>query len=365
MPKPESSVPVPRTAVALRWREPAGPERRDPWGSGRAVVLTDAEREATAALLPAPGLAAAAGDLLDALQRQFGLDLWLLTRVRDDEQRVVVARGRAGVSVPLGAVQSWAGSYCSRMLAGEAPRCAPRTRDVPAYAGRETPYLRQVGAYLGVPVLEEDGTLFGTVCALSSREQPESLEQALPVVEAAVRLLATVLAKEAAAAERSAAAAEAYALAERDVLTGLLNRRGWQSRIAVEEARCRREGVPTSVVVLDLDGLKQVNDELGHAAGDERLALVAEVLAATSRPTDAVARTGGDEFGVLAVGCGRGSLGELVARLEGALGDAGTSASVGAACRRPTETLLDTWHRADERMYAARRANRTARGPAA
>jgi diguanylate cyclase (GGDEF)-like protein len=154
---------------------------------------------------------------------------------------------------------------------------------------------------------------------------------------------------------RSADAAAAYALAQRDQLTDLHNRRGWVTALEHEDTRCRRYGSAASILVIDLDGLKQVNDTSGHAAGDELIALCAAVLHATSRPGDTVARTGGDEFAVLAVECDAISLRALEARFRTQLRAAGVSAAIGGATRLPDEHLADTWMRADTSMYEDKR----------
>jgi diguanylate cyclase (GGDEF)-like protein/PAS domain S-box-containing protein len=84
-----------------------------------------------------------------------------------------------------------------------------------------------------------------------------------------------------------------------DPLTGLLNRRGFESELDRHDAHVRRYGPTGALFVIDLDGLKAVNDTDGHDAGDEALGLVAEVLRNRLRATDAIARLGGDEFAVL------------------------------------------------------------------
>ena len=119
--------------------------------------------------------------------------------------------------------------------------------------------------------------------------------------------------------------------------------------------------------MLDLDELKRVNDTGGHAAGDELIALCAEVLRATSRPGDTLARTGGDEFAVLGVECDALSLRALEARLRMQLRTAGVSAATGAATRRPGEHLIETCKRADTAMYQDKRLRRSRKvvtGPA-
>lgn len=85
--------------------------------------------------------------------------------------------------------------------------------------------------------------------------------------------------------------------ARTDLLTGLMNRKAFLERVEVELARSA--AVPLSLVYLDLDGFKKVNDEGGHAAGDEALQIVAGVLRTSLRDADVAARLGGDEFGIL------------------------------------------------------------------
>jgi diguanylate cyclase (GGDEF)-like protein len=87
--------------------------------------------------------------------------------------------------------------------------------------------------------------------------------------------------------------------ASRDPLTGLLNRRGFQERAAIEMARARRYRVPLAVVVADLDHFKALNDTFGHHSGDEALAAFAALCRANTRTFDISARMGGEEFAVL------------------------------------------------------------------
>lgn len=88
-------------------------------------------------------------------------------------------------------------------------------------------------------------------------------------------------------------------LALHDPLTGVANRLALLDRLALAIARTRRRPDSLAVLLLDLDGFKEVNDRAGHAVGDRLLAEVAARLAATVRPGDTVARLGGDEFVVV------------------------------------------------------------------
>src|SRR6266481_6313488 len=87
----------------------------------------------------------------------------------------------------------------------------------------------------------------------------------------------------------------------KDEVTGLYNRRFFSIRLEEEVSRYRRFNHPVSVVLLDLDGFKAVNDDLGHAAGDETLRAMAELLLKHSRGINVVCRYGGDEFAILLV----------------------------------------------------------------
>ncbi|MFC3385376.1 diguanylate cyclase [Couchioplanes caeruleus subsp. azureus] len=136
-------------------------------------------------------------------------------------------------------------------------------------------------------------------------------------------------------------------LSRTDALTGCLNRRGFAERFTGETAHARRTGRTVSLLVLDLDGFKQLNDAHGHAAGDELLCWVAATLHAAAQPGDIVARLGGDEF-VMLVGADAGT---AAADLRTALA-ARTAVSIGTAILGPDGDDFDTLYAAaDTRLY--------------
>lgn len=143
--------------------------------------------------------------------------------------------------------------------------------------------------------------------------------------------------------------------AETDLLTGLYNRRGWSLVMEREEARCRRYHHECVLLVVDLDKLKQINDEYGHVAGDHLLRKSARILSATVRQPDVVARLGGDEFGILLVETDVERAGVFVERLRQALEEAGVEASLGVADWHTGESFCDTLARADQAMYENKR----------
>ena len=167
-------------------------------------------------------------------------------------------------------------------------------------------------------------------------QRAADLAAELPTIELLGRLLAVLLVQELERQElqRRFELAELDALT--DPLTGVGNRRAWDRLLEAEEARCHRYGSVASLVAIDLDELKRVNDRQGHAAGDRLLRRAAQVIDSTRRAADVVARLGGDEFGVLAVECDEPAAKVLADRLRGALEAAGIRASVGHATRQPS-----------------------------
>jgi diguanylate cyclase (GGDEF)-like protein len=111
----------------------------------------------------------------------------------------------------------------------------------------------------------------------------------------------------------------AEALADHDVLTPALNRRGFMTVLNRSMAYCRRHDVEAALLYLDMDGFKGVNDGLGHAAGDAALMAVADLLLANVRESDAVGRLGGDEFALLLMNAGADEGREKARRLASAL----------------------------------------------
>jgi len=130
----------------------------------------------------------------------------------------------------------------------------------------------------------------------------------------------------AAAACRNASAHAELALAARtDMLTGCLNHAAMHDALHREFERARRTGHALSLVMIDLDEFKQVNERHGHLAGDELLRRVGESLRQSVRAYDLVARYGGDEFAVIAIDADEETATEVAARAVEAIGGAATA----------------------------------------
>ena len=297
----------------------------------------------------------AARAVIAFLHHRLGFGLWMVTRTEGDDWIVLQSEDH-GYNVAPGTVFRWADSFCSRMVQGQGPRVAPDSTQVPAYAaapiGRQVP----IGSYIGAPLYKEDGSLFGTLCAIDPERQPAAIAQEQELVELLASLLSAILQAELKATEAVRRSERLEVEAYTDPMTTLYNRRAWECLLAREEERCRRYGHPAYVIAVDLDELKRVNDTLGHAAGDELIIRAAGALRQAAREADVVARIGGDEFAILAVECDRAGADAIVARLRAALAAASVSASIGMAARAQVGGLEAAEAMADRRMYEEKRS---------
>ena len=201
-----------------------------------------------------------------------------------------------------------------------------------------------------------DGT--ATWCELTA----VAMRQGLP--DAAILLLVNDV------TERRRREARLRQLAERDPLTGLHNRRSFvrvlRERLAALQQPSRRPGATWTLMLIDLDGFKDVNDTLGHAGGDAVLVAVAAGIRDRTRVEDAVGRLGGDEFAVLLQtheAEHAGAIGdEIIARITGAArsveGAPPVSASIGIVHLRAGRGADATLAAADSAMYDAKRAGK-------
>jgi diguanylate cyclase (GGDEF)-like protein len=175
-------------------------------------------------------------------------------------------------------------------------------------------------------------------------------------VEAFVLLLATVAVVDYVHAKMVREAGRARF----DPLTGLSNRRACEERCTVEIARLHRKPGSLSVAFLDFDGLKQVNDVRGHAAGDAALIHLAKSAQAVLRPTDLLSRVGGDEFVLLLPDTDYDEATSVVRRIQGRLaeadGDEPASVSAGLVTwRSAPQSIEELFVEADALMYSAKR----------
>jgi diguanylate cyclase (GGDEF)-like protein/PAS domain S-box-containing protein len=146
-------------------------------------------------------------------------------------------------------------------------------------------------------------------------------------------------------------------LARTDSLTGVMSRAAWQAEFTDELVRSERGGVFPSVLMLDLDAFKTLNDTRGHAAGDQMLKASTSRWSAALRAGDRLGRLGGDEFAVLLPLCSRDDAVAVAERVRAAT-PAGMTCSMGMARWDGRESGADLLHRADEGLYRAKNGGR-------
>jgi diguanylate cyclase (GGDEF)-like protein len=284
-------------------------------------------------------------------RRLFGVPIALVSLVDSHRQWF---KSRQGLDA---CETSRAISFCGHAILGQDLFVVPdaqrdeRFADNPLVEGE--PHIR---FYAGYPLSAPNGMKLGTLC-LIDREPRHLTEDDRELL----RDLAAMVEQELAA----------LAMATVDALTGLTNRLGFETIAPHALAAARRTQRPVTMLYLDLDRFKDINDTLGHAEGDRALVEMADLLLACFRDSDVVARLGGDEFCVLLTGASEADarrplavLDELVRkRNESGELDFALAYSVGCIAYDPGchFSLAELLRGADGRMYAHKRERKTAR----
>lgn len=272
---------------------------------------------------------------------------WSVSRVTKGEQ--VHVHVHHDQMLETGLRLDWNQTFCSRMHAGAA-HVVRDAQSNPDYSDLEA--AKYVGAYVGYTIGDDRGELFGVLCGVN----PSPLLAEEEVDEQLVRLLSDLLSTQlelSRGIDRKRRRIEVTeALAHSDALTGLLNRRGWDAITADAQERLDAFGDPVAVAMLDLDGLKAMNDTEGHAAGDALLIRTADTLRSAGSAASRFARYGGDEFVILANGVIPAHAEAHFEVYSRALDQAGIKASLGFAAAEPGRTTVEeAFIRADKMMY--------------
>jgi diguanylate cyclase (GGDEF)-like protein len=223
--------------------------------------------------------------------RKLGLNDFCIMLYSREQKRLVV-RASAGGSHDSGAsafTLAPGDGIAGKVFSTGEPAWVPDVRSFPEfqyYGGTR----KDVRSFLCVP-LTSKGKSIGVL--MLNHPEPNAFE---PEILPTMRVLASYLAI---AIENAELFGFVKSLAEKDSLTLLYNHGAFHEKLAIELERANRYGRPMSVIMLDLDGFKEINDRYGHMTGDRVLALVAGALGAHLRKTDIAARYGGDEFAVI------------------------------------------------------------------
>lgn len=199
--------------------------------------------------------------------------------------------------------------------------------------------------YAGCPIASRDGFNIGTLCLIDNKPRELTPEQS-----AVLRNLAGLVEAE----------ISMTTMAIMDELTGLVNRRGFLLHGERVMAQCKRSNEPVGLMMIDVDNLKAVNDQFGHAAGDQILRAAADFLSQTFRGADLPARLGGDEFAVLLPGASLDSPATMIERFERdlqlyndvAVQTLSLSAGIAFARADSGDGIRDVLEVADRQMFA-------------
>ena len=311
--------------------------------------------------------------LLRIAQRLFGVGSTLISLIDADRQWF---KGRIGANNLEGPRST---SFCGHTILFDEILYVPdalddeRFADNPAVTGY--PFVR---FYAGIPLRAPDGSRIGSFCVHDSapRELSESEREALSDFRQLFEALfvAHQLRMQAAWLQEALGEAERRALI--DPLTQLWNRQGMRTMLPAMVRRAEREGLKVAFIYGDLDHFKRINDEYGHAAGDQVLIQSGQRMVAAIRSSDMALRLGGEELAVLALVADEQELGLMAERLRLAFcrqpfeleaGALDVTISLGIAVSEPGEvgddghTLVE---RADAGLYQAKREgrNRVVRG---
>ncbi len=256
-------------------------------------------------------------------------------------------------------------SFCARtILQHDGLLVVPDTLSDPEWATNPQ-VVGQPGLrfYAGAAIVTEDGHALGSVCVADNRGPRELDEKRIETLQVLARQTASHLALRRRTSELADANLRLHEMTIRDGLTGLANRAFFEETLDLA-LRQRIKG-RFGVLFCDMNGFKQVNDRLGHAAGDQLLQITAARMQEASREGDLVARLAGDEFVVLCLGLQRSAeLSRIAERLIAAVARPATIAgtevvpriTVGSALAHADDTRATLLRRADAAMYQAKPA---------
>ncbi len=294
--------------------------------------------------------------ILTFLQARYGFNLWMLTRTEGADW-IVVNAADSGYNVKDGDVFQWADSFCSLMVLGQGPQIAPDSDLVPCYLSAEIGKQVPIRAYVGVPVKNSDGSLFGTLCAIDPEPKAVSIMEDLPLFNMFGQIIEKLI-----EFEKKAQIAGKEALASRltelqDPMTGFPDRLAWEEALEKEELRAARLQEPAAILILDLDDLTETNKTTGRASGDHLLRRFAAALSDCLPSWALPFRLGGEEFAVLLQNCDPTTAREFISLIRTKMAKEGFAISSGIAMRRPDKGLNEAWELALLEMYTNKEYN--------
>jgi diguanylate cyclase (GGDEF)-like protein len=243
-------------------------------------------------------------------------------------------------------------AFCDHAIRAEEPFIIEDAALDPRFANNPLvlcePFIR---AYLGIPLKMPDGYVVGTLCAIYQEPKAFS-EHEIVILQSFANLVISEL--------------ELRTIAFTDGLTNLLSRTAWRDRVAAEIDRAKRHGTSLSVLMIDLDHFKKINDTYGHDVGDIVLRKTAEIINSVLRNHDLVGRLGGEEFAVCVINAPEQAGLAVAERIRSQVeslafpdhAGLSCSASIGVAVFAPGSDVHELLKRADLALYEAKSSGR-------
>ncbi len=292
-----------------------------------------------------PARAEAFSRLTRLIKNTLGVDIAAVSTIDDGVQSFKSIDGLALQQISLDE------SFCRVPFRDGCTVIIPDTGQTEEFENHQLVTGAGLKAYVGVPLKTSSGAVFGTICGIHKSPRQFS-ERELTVLEDIANIAASEL--------------ELREHANVDMLTGALTRRAFLRDSTRLKELLRRKGLSLTVLMVDVDHFKTVNDKYGHACGDEVLRSVAMALKVNLREYDLLGRLGGEEFAVALEGDVDKSL-RIAERLRQAVSSlqftfmekqASVTASFGVAELRCDEDFDEALNRADTALYAAKAAGR-------
>lgn len=235
--------------------------------------------------------------ILDLMHGITGMESTYFTTIdlARDTQTVKYASNTGAMQIPENLEVRWGDTLCKRAL--DEGRSYENRVDS-CWGDSQAAKALGIKTYVSTAVKNNEGRVMGTLCAASTDSL--SLDgQSLAMMALFSKLLALFMERELLVRQLARMNGALASQAMHDPLTGLSNRRALDEALPALLARCRIDGTPLFIAVIDLDGFKQINDLHGHQAGDVFLQQIAGRLLRSVRGDDFLARLGGDEFVVV------------------------------------------------------------------
>jgi len=282
-----------------------------------------------------------------------------------------------GFGEPLATVRQVEGrTFCHYALVAEDSLVLDDVTQIPVY--RDVPTVESLGvrAYAGIPLVTEDGQVLGSFCAVDFKPKIWSewdIDVLTELAHSAMREIELRKAIQESAStnlrlvEQMQKVAELNqqleVLATTDSLTSLHNRHAFERSLSLELAIVKRRSTPLSLLTIDVDHFKRINDNYGHAGGDKVLQTIATLLTSCARNFDVVARIGGEEFAVILPDTVAANALAVAERMRASVEnadwpDAPLTISLGTVTLLNSENASSLLARADKALYSAKQNGR-------